>query len=110
MTVQRMSTCDVAHVETHRHTFADKHINIHRQTYKAFTLCPRSDIFTNAMRVFTEDHRMTLLLIDEIDAICPKREEANEQSNQLTAILLANLDGVSAHPGLLLLATTNRPG
>merc|ERR1712224_43785 len=35
-----------------------------------------------------------LLFIDEIDAICPKREDASEAERRMVATLLTQLDGV----------------
>ncbi|PFH37269.1 ATPase, AAA family protein [Besnoitia besnoiti] len=51
----------------------------------------------------------TLLFIDEIDAICPRREDATEVGRRAVCALLACLDGVAADGSLFVLAATNYP-
>ncbi|KAH0486342.1 MAG: hypothetical protein KVP17_003953 [Porospora cf. gigantea B] len=51
----------------------------------------------------------TVLFIDEIDALCPKRENSGELERRLVSIILSELDGIRGTSRLVLLATTNRP-
>ncbi|KAH0483976.1 MAG: uncharacterized protein KVP18_004574 [Porospora cf. gigantea A] len=51
----------------------------------------------------------TVLFIDEIDALCPKREDSGELERRLVSIMLSELDGIRGTSRLVLLATTNRP-
>ncbi|KEP64007.1 UNVERIFIED_CONTAM: ATPase, AAA family protein [Hammondia hammondi] len=51
----------------------------------------------------------TLLFIDEIDAICPKREEATEVGRRAVCALLSCLDGIATDGSLFVLAATNHP-
>ncbi|PHJ24803.1 aaa family protein [Cystoisospora suis] len=51
----------------------------------------------------------TLLFIDEIDAICPRREDATEVGRRAVCALLSCLDGVATDGSLFVLAATNHP-
>ncbi|KFG34909.1 ATPase, AAA family protein [Toxoplasma gondii p89] len=51
----------------------------------------------------------TLLFIDEIDAVCPKREEATEVGRRAVCALLSCLDGIATDGSLFVLAATNHP-
>ncbi|CBZ54571.1 putative ATPase, AAA family domain-containing protein [Neospora caninum Liverpool] len=51
----------------------------------------------------------TLLFIDEIDAVCPKREEATEVGRRAVCALLSCLDGLATDGSLFVLAATNHP-
>lgn len=62
------------------------------------------DVFDTAAR-----HAPAIVFIDEVDALCPEREDAGEAEGRIVATLLALLDGVEAHPQVVLLAATNRP-
>ncbi|KPP74467.1 spermatogenesis-associated protein 5-like, partial [Scleropages formosus] len=57
--------------------------------------------------------RPAIIFIDELDALCPKREDAqNEVEKRVVASLLTLMDGIGAegHSGqLLVLGATNRP-
>ncbi|XP_054647866.1 ribosome biogenesis protein SPATA5 [Dunckerocampus dactyliophorus] len=66
-------------------------------------------------RIFTEASQRTpsIIFIDELDALCPKREGAqNEVEKRVVASLLTLMDGIGSegHSGrLLVLGATNRP-
>mmetsp|Transcript_99148 Transcript_99148/g.300953 ORF Transcript_99148/g.300953 Transcript_99148/m.300953 type:complete len:723 (-) Transcript_99148:137-2305(-) len=51
----------------------------------------------------------TLLFIDEIDAICPKRDDSTEAERRMVAALLTALDGAQSSDGIVVLGATNRP-
>lgn len=66
-------------------------------------------------QIFTEasQRQPAIIFIDELDALCPKREGAqNEVEKRLVATLLTLMDGIGSegHSGqLLVLGATNRP-
>ncbi|XP_061643708.1 ATPase family gene 2 protein homolog A isoform X1 [Phyllopteryx taeniolatus] len=66
-------------------------------------------------QIFTEASQRTpsIIFIDELDALCPKREGAqNEVEKRVVASLLTLMDGIGSegHSGqLLVLGATNRP-
>ncbi|CAG8518638.1 6991_t:CDS:10 [Paraglomus brasilianum] len=69
------------------------------------------DIFAEA-----GENAPTIIFIDEIDAICPKRDEAsNELEKRVVATLLTLMDGVSNKTStnrqnqVVVIGTTNRP-
>nr|XP_027205446.1 ATPase family protein 2 homolog [Dermatophagoides pteronyssinus] len=51
---------------------------------------------------------MTLLVVDEVDAVCPRRDAASVAQLETINSFLSVLDGPMAHASVLLLATTNR--
>ncbi|MDE1873673.1 MAG: CDC48 family AAA ATPase [Candidatus Micrarchaeota archaeon] len=52
----------------------------------------------------------SIIFMDEIDAIAPKREEAtNEVERRMVSQLLTLLDGMQARTQVIVLAATNRP-
>nr|XP_033794515.1 ATPase family protein 2 homolog isoform X2 [Geotrypetes seraphini] len=57
--------------------------------------------------------RPAIIFIDELDALCPKREEAqNEVEKRVVASLITLMDGIGAEESegqLLVLGATNRP-
>lgn len=71
-------------------------------------------------RVFSEAAAAgpSLLFIDEVDGLCPRRETAGEVEGRVVATLLALMDGSSsgassaaaAPPSVFVLAATNRAG
>uniref|UniRef100_A0A8C2U9Y6 AFG2 AAA ATPase homolog B n=1 Tax=Coturnix japonica TaxID=93934 RepID=A0A8C2U9Y6_COTJA len=69
----------------------------------------------NLRRVFEKGREMswegpTLLFIDEIDALCPKRGSSNSApEDRLVAQLLTLLDGVGRKDRMVVVAATNRP-
>ena len=52
-----------------------------------------------------------IIFIDEIDALCPKRDEAqNELEKRIVATILSDLDGPeSQNDRIILIGATNRP-
>ena len=51
-----------------------------------------------------------LIFFDEIDALCPKRDEAQSEATQrVVNTLLTELDGVDGRQGVFVLGATNRP-
>ena len=52
----------------------------------------------------------TVIFMDEIDAIAPKREEAtNEVERRMVSQLLTLMDGISARGQVIVIGATNRP-
>lgn len=51
----------------------------------------------------------TLLFIDEIDAVCPKRDDSGEAERRMVAAFLTALDGAKGDDGVVVLGATNRP-
>jgi transitional endoplasmic reticulum ATPase len=51
----------------------------------------------------------SILFIDEIDGIAPKRKSATEKGVQLTTEFLQEMDGLRETPGVVLVCATNRP-
>jgi transitional endoplasmic reticulum ATPase len=63
------------------------------------------DIFQQA-----EDNAPSIILIDEIDSIAPKREEVTgEVERRIVAQLLAVMDGLKARGRVVVIGATNRP-
>lgn len=57
-----------------------------------------------------EENAPSILFIDEIDAIAPKREEVTgEMERRIVATLLATLDGLKSRGQVVVIAATNRP-
>eukprot|EP00835_Amoeboradix_gromovi_P005311 NODE_488_length_7780_cov_0.211691.p1 type:complete len:576 gc:universal NODE_488_length_7780_cov_0.211691:3859-5586(+) len=51
-----------------------------------------------------------LIFFDEIDALCPKRDDSKSEATQrVVNTLLTELDGVDGREGVFVLAATNRP-
>ncbi|XP_060116071.1 ATPase family gene 2 protein homolog B [Heteronotia binoei] len=69
----------------------------------------------NLRRAFEQAREMssegpTVLFIDEIDALCPKRESSNNApENRLVAQLLTLIDGIDERSQVVIIAATNRP-
>lgn len=56
-----------------------------------------------------EDKAPSIIFIDEIDAIAPKREETSgEVERRVVAQLLASMDGISSRGQVVIIAATNR--
>lgn len=51
-----------------------------------------------------------IVLIDEIDAMCPKRSDASEVEGRVVATLLTLMDGIRGSEAIVVLATTSRVG
>ncbi len=63
------------------------------------------DIFTEA-----EKNAPSIIFIDEIDAIAPKREESyGEVERRVVSQLLTMMDGLKARGKVIVIAATNRP-
>ncbi|RLF24177.1 MAG: AAA family ATPase [Thermoprotei archaeon] len=57
-----------------------------------------------------KQHAPSIIFIDEIDAIAPKREEVTgEVEKRVVAQLLALMDGLEARGDVIVIAATNRP-
>lgn len=57
-----------------------------------------------------EENAPTIILIDEIDSIAPKREEVTgEVERRVVAQLLAVMDGLKSRGKVVVIGTTNRP-
>ncbi|MEK6977620.1 MAG: AAA family ATPase, partial [Candidatus Hydrothermarchaeota archaeon] len=66
----------------------------------------------NLRRMFKEgaDNAPSIIFIDEIDAIAPKREEAHgEVERRVVAQLLALMDGLKGRGKVVVIGATNRP-
>lgn len=69
----------------------------------------------NLQRVFEKGREMshegpTILFIDEIDSLCPKRGSSNNApEDRIVAQMLTLLDGVGSEGKMVLMAATNRP-
>ncbi|XP_054069738.1 ribosome biogenesis protein SPATA5L1 isoform X2 [Rissa tridactyla] len=70
----------------------------------------------NLRRVFEKGKEMsyegpTILFIDEVDSLCPKRGSSNNApEDRIVAQLLTLLDGVDSEGKMVIMAATNRPG
>lgn len=65
----------------------------------------------NLRKIFNEGthHAPSVIFIDEIDVIAPKRGETGSHSDtRLTSQLLSLMDGISNVDGIVVVATTNR--
>ncbi len=63
-------------------------------------------------RIFAEaeEHAPTIIFMDEIDAIAPKREEVvGEVEKRIVSQLLALMDGLKSRGQVIVIAATNRP-
>ncbi|XP_049668448.1 ribosome biogenesis protein SPATA5L1 isoform X3 [Accipiter gentilis] len=69
----------------------------------------------NLRRVFEKGREMscegpTVLFIDEVDSLCPKRGSSNSApEDRIVAQLLTLLDGVGSEGKMVIVAATNRP-
>lgn len=68
---------------------------------------------TKLKSVFDEclDNSPSLLFIDEIDSICPKRQVASELESRIITTLLTLMDGIStdSNKPLIVIGCTNKP-
>jgi transitional endoplasmic reticulum ATPase len=62
------------------------------------------EIFNRAI-----ENAPSILFIDELDGIAPKRRGATEEGVQFTSELLQEMDGFMETPGVVLVCATNRP-
>ena len=51
----------------------------------------------------------SVILIDEIDGIIPRRDNASEMAIQLTNEILQQIDGIAERSGIIIVGATNRP-
>jgi transitional endoplasmic reticulum ATPase len=51
----------------------------------------------------------TIVFLDEIDAVAGRRDAGEEVTQRVVSQLLTELDGAAEHPGVVVLAATNRP-
>lgn len=57
-----------------------------------------------------KDNAPTIIFMDEIDAIAPKREEAtNEVERRMVSQLLTLMDGINSRGQVIVIGATNRP-
>ncbi len=66
----------------------------------------------NLRKVFEEakEHAPTIIFMDELDAIAPKREEVSgEVERRVVSQLLTLMDGLEARGDVIVIAATNRP-
>lgn len=66
----------------------------------------------NLRRIFQQAARMgpSLIFIDEIDAICPKRDaRVGDMEKRMVATLLTLMDGLEKNAQVVVLGATNRP-
>jgi len=66
----------------------------------------------NLRKIFddAEKNAPTIIFIDEIDAIAPKREETHgEVERRVVSTLLTQMDGLNARGKVIVIAATNRP-
>jgi SpoVK/Ycf46/Vps4 family AAA+-type ATPase len=71
---------------------------------RASALAIIKDTFNRAM-----ENIPSIIFIDEIDAIVPKREGASEKGVQVTGEMLEEIDGIKKFSGIVVIAATNRP-
>ncbi|KAM7151723.1 ATPase family gene 2 protein homolog B isoform 4-T4 [Macrochelys suwanniensis] len=69
----------------------------------------------NLRRIFEQGRELssegpTILFIDEIDSLCPKRGSSNSiPENRIVAQLLTLMDGIGGENEMVIMAATNRP-
>eukprot|EP00438_Fugacium_kawagutii_P034101 Skav232061 [mRNA] locus=scaffold1641:126681:146268:- [translate_table: standard] len=66
-------------------------------------------VFQSCRQQAAERGTGALLFIDEVDAVCPKREDASEVERRMVAAFLTALDGVHSGDSVVVLGATNRP-
>jgi transitional endoplasmic reticulum ATPase len=63
------------------------------------------DVFEEARK-----HAPAVILIDELDALAPKRDQVHgEMERRIVATLLTLMDGITKQRGVVVVGTTNRP-
>lgn len=50
----------------------------------------------------------TIIFFDEVDAVAPQREGAHQATQRTVSTLLENMDGMTANPNVMVVASTNR--
>ncbi len=89
------------------------------ETQSNFIFLSGADVFSKysgeaekKIRELFEDAKKkapSIIFIDEIDAIAPKREDASEITSSLVAQLLALMDGIESRGEVVVIAATNLP-
>merc|ERR1712125_206918 len=67
---------------------------------------------SNLRKAFTEAEKNapSIIFIDEVDSIAPKREKTNgEVEKRVVSMLLTLMDGMKARSNVIVMAATNRP-
>lgn len=66
---------------------------------------------SNLRKLFAEaeKHAPSIIFIDEIDSIAPKREKANDADKKVVAQLLTLMDGIKPTSNVVIIGATNRP-
>ncbi|KAJ1917975.1 hypothetical protein IWQ60_007619 [Tieghemiomyces parasiticus] len=67
------------------------------------------DAFTTAQQLAEGSRRPCVLFIDEVDALAPQRDGADQHASRVIAQLLTLMDGLAARGRLIVVAATNRP-
>ncbi|KAI8641023.1 P-loop containing nucleoside triphosphate hydrolase protein [Parasitella parasitica] len=65
--------------------------------------------FTDAKDYAISKNVPVILFIDEIDALTPKRDNAQSHENRMVAQLLTLMDGIESRGRLVIVGATNRP-
>ncbi|KAG2198242.1 hypothetical protein INT46_009021 [Mucor plumbeus] len=65
--------------------------------------------FTRAKDYAIKENVPVILFIDEIDALTPKRDNAQSHENRMVAQLLTLMDGIESRGRLVIVGATNRP-
>ena len=89
------------------------------ETQSNFIFLSGADVFSKysgeaekKIRELFEDAKKkapSIIFIDEIDAIAPKREDASDTTSSLVAQLLALMDGIESRGEVIVIAATNLP-
>jgi transitional endoplasmic reticulum ATPase len=66
-------------------------------------------VFAEANNHARRTRRPTLVFIDEIEALCPKRSSDNTQAVAFVAQLLTLMDGLQSREHVIVVGATNRP-
>ncbi|PVU99391.1 hypothetical protein BB560_005509 [Smittium megazygosporum] len=67
------------------------------------------DSFNKAVSLALENDSFSILFIDEIDALAPKRDDLLQFESRLVSQLLTLLDGIIGRENVVVIAATNRP-
>ena len=67
------------------------------------------DVFAEAKSRFMETKAPSILFIDEIDALCPKRDDNKAYESRIVAQMLTLMDGMDSIDRVVVIAATNRP-
>ncbi|PVU89578.1 hypothetical protein BB561_005287 [Smittium simulii] len=67
------------------------------------------DKFAQAEDISIKTNRPSILFIDEIDALAPKRDDTLQLESRLVSQLLTLLDGLLSRKNVIVIGATNRP-